>query len=118
LMLAEDEGFVRVFLDEGEPLKKLLRLASSRGIKSKYVDSLMTALESGRAARKRPAVDLSERESEIMRLVAEGLSNREIAERLCLAVGTVKKHVYNIYAKLDVRKRTQAVAKAREMDLL
>jgi len=118
LMLAEDEGFVRVFLDEGEPLKKLLRLASSRGIKSKYVERLMTALESGRAARKRPAVDLSERESEIMRLVAEGLSNREIAERLCLAVGTVKKHVYNIYAKLDVRKRTQAVAKAREMDLL
>ena len=118
LTLAEGEGFTRVFLDEGEPMTKLLRLASSRGIGTKYASKLLAILESTRETRKPLPVDFSERESEIMLLVAEGLSNREIAERLCLAVGTVKKHVYNIYDKLDVRKRTQAIARAREMHLL
>ena len=118
LTLAEAEGFVRVFLDEGEPMAKLLRLASSRGVSSGYVNKLMAAFESPLEARKRPPVDFSERESEVMLLVAEGLSNREIAERLCLAVGTVKKHVYNIYDKLDVRTRTRAIARAREIGLL
>jgi LuxR family maltose regulon positive regulatory protein len=118
LSLAEAEGFVRIFLDEGEPMAKLLRIASSRGISPKYAGRLLAALECTHEARKRAPEGLSERESEIMILVAEGLSNREIAERLCLAVGTVKKHVYNIYDKLDVRKRTQAVARARDMGLL
>lgn len=118
LSMAEPEEFTRVFLDEGKPMAELLLLASSRGISPKYVSRLLTTLESTRETGKSPPVGFSDRESEVMLLVAEGLSNREIAERLCLAVGTVKKHVYNIYAKLDVRKRTQAIARAREMDLL
>jgi LuxR family maltose regulon positive regulatory protein len=61
---------------------------------------------------------LSEREREVLRAMAEGLSNREIAERLVLAVGTVKAHLHNVYGKLDVQGRTQATARARELHLL
>ena len=66
-----------------------------------------------------PLVDpLSERELEVLALIAEGLSNREIAETLYLTVGTVKVHASNIYNKLDVGNRTEAVARARELGLL
>jgi LuxR family maltose regulon positive regulatory protein len=61
---------------------------------------------------------LSERELEVLRLIAEGLSNREIADKLVVTVTTVKKHVSNIFGKLDVTSRTQAVARARELDLI
>ena len=61
---------------------------------------------------------LSERELEVLRLVATGMSNRDIAQELVLATGTVKKHINNIFTKLDVRSRTQAVAQARELGLL
>jgi LuxR family maltose regulon positive regulatory protein len=61
---------------------------------------------------------LSNREREILHLVAEGHSNQTIADRLVVAVSTVKKHVNNIYGKLDVQSRTQALARARELDLL
>jgi len=61
---------------------------------------------------------LTAREIELLRLVAAGLSNQEIAEKLVIAVGTVKAHTASIYGKLDVRSRTQAVARARELGLL
>ncbi len=61
---------------------------------------------------------LSERELEVLRLVADGLSNREIADKLIIGVGTVKTHVHHIYSKLDVSGRTQAVARAREIELI
>ena len=61
---------------------------------------------------------LSEREREVLRLIAAGLSNRDIAQDLVLATGTVKKHTNNIFTKLGVRSRTQAVAQARELGLL
>ena len=66
-----------------------------------------------------PLVDpLTRRELEILRLMAEGLSNREIAERLIIATGTVSKHSNNIFLKLSVRNRTEAVTRARQLDLL
>ncbi len=65
-----------------------------------------------------PAILLSAREIEVLSLIAAGQSNQEIAEQLCLALNTVKRHAYNIYAKLDVRKRTQAVSKARQLGLI
>ena len=61
---------------------------------------------------------MSEREREVLRLIADGLSNQEIADRLVVAVSTVKTHINNVYAKLGVRSRTQAAARARELDLL
>jgi LuxR family maltose regulon positive regulatory protein len=61
---------------------------------------------------------LSARELEILRLIGAGRSNQAIANRLIVAVGTVKKHINNIYGKLDVQSRTQALARARELDLL
>ncbi len=61
---------------------------------------------------------LSERELEVLRLIAEGLTNREIAARLALALSTVKVHTRNIYGKLDVHSRVQAVARARDLALL
>ena len=61
---------------------------------------------------------LSEREVEVLQLIAEGMSNQQIAETLVIAIGTVKKHLNNIYDKLQVRSRTQAVARARELQLL
>jgi LuxR family maltose regulon positive regulatory protein len=61
---------------------------------------------------------LSERELELLRLIADGLSNQEIAQKLIIALGTVKAHTASIYGKLDVHSRTQAVARARELKLL
>ncbi len=61
---------------------------------------------------------LSEREFEVLRLIADGLSNREIADRLVISIPTVKKHVENIHGKLNVHSRTQALARARELGLL
>ena len=61
---------------------------------------------------------LTERELEVLRLVAGGLSNQDIAERLVVAVSTVKKHLNNIYGKLETQSRTQAIARARELQLL
>jgi len=129
LSLAEPEGYVRIFIEEGEPMAALLRQIAARGIAVDYVSRLLAALE---LEQPRPAIErtptlkpetqliepLSERELEILRLIAVGLSNREIAEELVVAVSTVKWHINNLYDKLDVRSRTQAIARARESNLL
>jgi LuxR family maltose regulon positive regulatory protein len=122
LALAELEGYIRVFLDEGAPMMELLRQAGSRGIAPQYVSKLLSEFD--RIPRtapipKQPLIEpLSERELQVLRLVAAGKSNLEIATELVLAVGTVKAHTSNIYGKLGVRSRTQAVARARELNLL
>jgi len=118
LSFAEPEGYLRTFIDEGAPMAALLRTAASRGIALDYVSKLLAAF--GKVAfPSAPLVEpLSERELEVLRLLAAGLSNREIAAELFLAIGTVKKYTSNIYGKLNVHKRTQAVARARELGLL
>jgi len=113
LSLAEPAGYVRVFLNEGAPMLELLQLAGARGIHTNYVSQLLSAASyhGAQGASSSPLVDpLSEREL--------GCSNPEIAEELVLAIGTVKSHTGNIYSKLGVRNRTEAVARARELDLL
>jgi LuxR family maltose regulon positive regulatory protein len=121
LVLAEPEGYMRLFLDEGEPVAELLRQGRTQGLGGRYLDKLLTAF---RAAAKQdptppPLIEpLSERELEILQLIEAGLSNQQISERLFLTVGTVKWHVNNIYGKLNVRRRTQAVARARELGVL
>jgi LuxR family maltose regulon positive regulatory protein len=133
LALAEPEGYVRTFVDEGEPMAEMLRQAVVRGVKPDYVASLLAAFEADRKDRQHetgldpssPGTPpsglvevLSERELEVLRLLAAGLSNREIAEQLFLSIGTVKKYTSNIYGKLGVHNRTMAAAKARELHLL
>ena len=122
LSLAESERFVRVFLDEGEPMAELLRHARSHGIAPKYVAKLLAEFdkEIGKTpVQKQPLIEpLSERELEILRLVAAGKSNQHIADALIIATGTVKKHLNNIFGKLGVESRTQCIARAREINLL
>jgi LuxR family maltose regulon positive regulatory protein len=124
LALAEPEGYVRMFLDEGPIMAELLRRGGSQGIAPHYVASLLAAWDAqpGAAtptARHQPLIEpLSERELEVLRLIADGLSNAEIASRLVVTVGTVKAHTSNLYGKLGVNTRTRAVAQARALGLL
>jgi LuxR family maltose regulon positive regulatory protein len=130
LSLAEPEVYVRMFVDEGDPMTALLRSLQARGASSGYVDRLLVALQrSGGGARvpvgptvstygQRLPEGLSERELEVLRLVASGRSNREIARELYVSLGTVKTHINNTYRKLGVNSRTRAVARARDLDLV
>jgi LuxR family maltose regulon positive regulatory protein len=103
-------------------LLPLLRDAAQRGITPDYVARLLRAFieTSGAVPVTQQALiePLSERELEVLRLVATGKSNRQVADELILATGTVKKHLNNIYGKLQVNNRTQCVARARELRLL
>jgi LuxR family maltose regulon positive regulatory protein len=122
LMLAEPGGYVRTFVDEGEPMARLLRRALAQGIAPGYVARLLAAFRDSVPAKPPAAQALVEpltgRELEVLRLIAAGLSNREIAEELYIAVSTVKTHVNRIYGKLGAKSRTQAVVKAQALDLL
>ncbi|WP_119066715.1 LuxR C-terminal-related transcriptional regulator [Aggregatilinea lenta] len=126
LSLAAPGGLMRTFVDEGPPMQHLLFEASARGIMPGHVTQLLVAFEAetqkhnGSASLcDQPLVEsLSQRELEVLRLIADGLSNREIGEQLFLAQDTVKGHNRRIYGKLDVQRRTEAVARAREIGLL
>jgi LuxR family maltose regulon positive regulatory protein len=120
LALAEPAGFIRVFVDEGLAMKHLLQEAAARGIAPDYTRRVLAAFAPGGARRSaQAAVDsLSERELEVLQHIAEGQTDRAIAERLYLSLHTVKVHARNIYGKLGVSSRTQAVARARELGLL
>ncbi len=128
LSLGESEDYIRVFVDGGEPVADLLRLALARHIRPEYVSDILASFSGGaraergaalRGLRVGPAIEpLSPRELEVLRLLAAGASNRQIADELVLVTGTVKAHVLSIYRKLDVHNRTQAVARARELKLL
>jgi LuxR family maltose regulon positive regulatory protein len=140
LAQGEAEGCIRIFLEEGEPMLRLLSAAAARGIMTGYTGMLITAFReedkgrTGEATREasrsgtsgesggtpvKPLLEpLSSRELEVLQLIAQGCSNSEICERLFLALSTVKGHNRNIFEKLGVRRRTEAVARARELGLL
>ena len=128
LKLAEPEGFVQTFVDEGPPMAKLLYEALSQGISQDYVQRLLMAFPSDEPKKTEPSLSkipkiemvepLSEREIEVLQLIAEGLTNQEIATHLYITLNTVKGHARNIYAKLGVRSRTQAVAKGKAIGIL
>jgi ATP/maltotriose-dependent transcriptional regulator MalT len=122
LLLGEQEGYIRLFVDEGEPMVAMLRQAYARGIAPDYVVTLLSALgeQTGAApSRAFPLVEpLTERELAVLRLLVRGLSNAEIARELIITVGTVKRHVNSIYGKLGVQSRTQAVARAQALHFL
>ena len=126
MALAEPEGYVRTFVDEGDPMRDLLHHAVAAGMWSAYVRRLLSAREERTDAVSVPhrAPDaalpepLTAREVEIMRLVAAGMTNQEIAEQLVISLPTVKRHIANAYSKLGVGHRTEAVARANELGLL
>jgi LuxR family maltose regulon positive regulatory protein len=138
LTLAEPEGYVRLFADEGEPMSQLLRLADTHCIAPAYAarlaalfggdgqEAARTALspqpprptDHAATAADLPVEPLTGRELEVLRLLAAGSSNREIARKLVVSEGTVKRHIYNVFNKLDVRSRTQAMVRARTLNLL
>ncbi|CAG0935245.1 HTH-type transcriptional regulator MalT [Thermoflexales bacterium] len=133
LTLAEPGGYVRLFVDEGEPMRFLildcrLRIEKSSAQLHSYIDRLLTAFPAAQesavqlqpsALSPQPLIEpLSDRELEVLRLIAEGYANQEIAQRLVVALSTVKTHINNIYGKLAVQSRTQAVARARTLGLL
>ncbi len=123
---AEPEGYVRLFVDEGPAFTRLLRtLGRAAGVSARYLATLRRAAGlpltveadlGGEAAA--PLAPLSTREQEVLRLLAEGLSNREIAQRLSIALGTAQWHTKSIYRKLGVPNRTRAAALARTLGLL
>jgi LuxR family maltose regulon positive regulatory protein len=127
LALAEPGGFIRIFVDEGTQMAHLLSEAAARGITPGYTGRLLAAFEAEEQKSEdksylppaQPLTEpLSQRELEVLRLIAQGLSNREIGERLFLAVDTVKGHNRRIFNKLMVHRRTEAVARARSLDIL
>jgi LuxR family maltose regulon positive regulatory protein len=126
LRLAEPEGYARIFADEGAPMARLLGDAAARGSQVGYTGRLLALIEPERRASvgtATPAAQplaepLSERELAALRLFDEGLSNREMAERLFLALPTIKALNRTLFAKLQVNRRTEAVARARELGLL
>jgi LuxR family maltose regulon positive regulatory protein len=139
LALGEPEGYRRIFLDEGRTMAALLARCRARkpepGVylpTPQYLQNLLdiAQLEAGMAAladqpiaaRTRTPdglpVSLSAREVEVLGLIADGRSNQEISAELYLALNTVKRHIYNIFTKLDVKNRTQAVTRARQLGLI
>jgi LuxR family maltose regulon positive regulatory protein len=129
LALAEPGDFIRVFVDEGPPMAELLtrmNTAPEGGTLrvKEYIQKLLAAFEKQQdlqpsGSRLQPFIEaLSPREPEVLRLIAQGLSNDEIGRRLFLALDTVKGHNRRIFYKLQVQRRTEAVARARELGLL
>jgi len=130
LVLAEPEGYVRTFVDEGPPMDELLSMvleAQQRGrldppVPAHYLRKLLAVLERDASGAALPSAGLpeplSEREREVLQLIAAGKTNRQIASELFVGVGTVKTHLNNLYRKLDAHSRTQAVARARDLDLI
>jgi LuxR family maltose regulon positive regulatory protein len=136
LALGEIGGFLRVFLDGGPLAEGMIRALRSRGspaqptrMSQRYLDSILAAFPPGIGAAL-PAIasnpklavslveQLTERELEVLRLMASGLSNREMAVKLVLSEGTIKTHVHNLMGKLDAQSRTHALARAKEVGLL
>ena len=135
LRLAEPEGYTRLFLDEGEPMARLLRMAyrskekGTREYETRLLEGLQpTEVPAPLASPEIPSIKssdypvlidpLTERELDVLRMIAEGHSNQEIADKLVITLGTVKAHISHIYSKLDVRSRSQAIIKANQLRML
>jgi LuxR family maltose regulon positive regulatory protein len=128
LALAEPEGYLRIFVDEGPPIARLLNKALSHRISPDYVSRLLAAFPdadqvqaepSQRHAIKSELVEpLSAREIEVLQLIADGLTNQEIANSLYISLNTVKVHTRNINGKLAVSSRAKAVTRARALGIL
>ena len=124
LEFAGDEGWVRVFVDLGPPMRHLLARAAAADAGGEVVKGLLVAFGEAPPAKAtasavRPLAEpIHERELDVLRCIAAGMSNPEIAAQLYLSPNTVKTHVRNLYGKLEVQKRSQALRRARELGLI
>ncbi len=126
LTLAEPGGYVGLFIDEGEPLRQLLQQVAMQGVKIDYASKLLAQtatqaqVEMAETAVSPPSLlePLSQRELEVLRLLNTHLSSTEIAQELFIAPSTVRSHIKNIYSKLNVHRRGDAVQRAQELNLL
>src|SRR5258707_1272542 len=128
LTLAEPGGFIRLFVDEGPPMAHLLSEAEASGMMPDYVGKLLAIFEakelkSENSSYSPPPVQsliepLSQRELKVLQFIAQGRSDQEMSEQLFIALSTVKGHNRKIFGKLQVQRRTEAVARARELGLL
>ncbi len=128
ILLTKPEEHFQIFVDEGLQMHRLLSESDIYKIMPDYVSKLLTAIEEKKIANESREASsrfaqgliepLSERELEILQLISQGLSNREICERLFLALSTVKGYNQNLYGKLQVKSRTEAIVRARELKLL
>jgi LuxR family transcriptional regulator, maltose regulon positive regulatory protein len=122
LALTEPEGYIRTFVDMGKPMQELLHRALSPGRTAGYIRKLLAAFDEAANIQNTPTLHhtstpLSERELDVLRYIAAGKSNQEIAREFVVAVSTIKTHVNNIFVKLGVHSRTQAIARARKLGL-
>jgi len=122
LALAEPQGYVQIFVNEGPPMLQLLFAAAAGGIMPDYTGRLLNQFPTAPAPSHTlpPALTdpLSEREREVLRLLATELSGPEIAGELLISLNTLRTHTKNIYSKLDVNNRRSAVRRAEELHLL
>jgi LuxR family transcriptional regulator, maltose regulon positive regulatory protein len=126
---AEPEGYIRIFVDEGAEIAELLAETASRGVSPDYIHHILAAFPQDQIHLPPHSLDptpnstrlvdpLSRREIEVLNLINSGASNQTIAHELVISVATVKRHISNIYSKLQVTSRTQVIAKAREFGIL
>jgi LuxR family maltose regulon positive regulatory protein len=126
LALAEPEGYIRVFLDVGEPARELLAAylrsvaPGHKPYAQKILDAFSLTSQVGSPSPQSASLieTLTGRELEVLQLIALGRTNQEIARQLIVSPGTVKAHTASIYRKLEVANRTEAVARARQLDIL
>jgi LuxR family maltose regulon positive regulatory protein len=124
LSLAVEEAYVRLFVEAGEPIRALLEHAFARGMHPDYARKLLSALEpprgdTGQSNGQTDLVEaLTDREVEVLRFICQGYTNAQIAEALIVATNTIKTHTSNLYGKLGVRNRAQAVLRAQELHFI
>jgi ATP/maltotriose-dependent transcriptional regulator MalT len=120
LISTESEGFIRIYIDEDQLMILLLSQTASRGIMTEYISRILAVYKSEQNHNDaQPLIEpLTLRELEVLDLLSEGLSNKEICDRLFLALDTVKGHNRRIYGKLGVKTRTMAISKARSLNIL
>lgn len=131
--MASKEGFVAVYTNEHKDITKLLALSNESSVQDTYLQKLSSGMglkqEQNKSEEQLPGAaafenniqllePLSQRELEVLRLIDEGLANKEIAQKLSLAPATVKAHIRNLYGKIAAKSRTEALSKARQIGLI
>ena len=127
LTLAKPQGYLRIFIDEGVPMAEMLQIAMTQNVEPDYAEKLLAlfpdeireSVHIRDVTISQPLVEpLSDRELEVLQLMTEGYKYKEIAEQLVISVNTVRHHTRNVYSKLNVNNRAQAIARANELNLL